>query len=141
MTRLRTLLIVPALAAALLMSGLAAASAGAGVVDDLLTEFAATGAGPFDGNRGKTMWSEIHVDAKTGQERKCATCHTADLSVVGKHAKTGKAIKPLAPSANPERLTELKKIRKWFKRNCKWTVGRECTPQEKGDFLTFIQSR
>ncbi|MEA3244387.1 MAG: DUF1924 domain-containing protein, partial [Pseudomonadota bacterium] len=31
-----------------------------------------------------------------------------------------------------------KKIEKWFKRNCKWTLGRECTAQEKADFLAYI---
>ncbi|MFK5970948.1 MAG: DUF1924 domain-containing protein [Candidatus Marithrix sp.] len=31
-------------------------------------------------------------------------------------------------------------IRKWFKRNCKWTLGRECNAQEKGDILKFIQT-
>ena len=44
----------------------------------------------------------------------------------------------MAPSVNPKRLTDRSKIEKWFKRNCKWTLGRECTPQEKGDILTFL---
>lgn len=44
----------------------------------------------------------------------------------------------MKPAVNPERLVDAKKIEKWFLRNCKWTFGRECTAQEKGDFLTFI---
>ena len=31
-----------------------------------------------------------------------------------------------------------KKIEKWFKRNCKEAWGRECTAQEKADFLTYL---
>jgi hypothetical protein len=26
-------------------------------------------------------------------------------------------------------------------RNCRWTLGRECTPAEKDDFISFIQTR
>jgi len=52
--------------------------------------------------------------------------------------KTGKTIEPIAVSANPERFTDVSKTEKWFRRNCKWTLGRECTPQEKGDLLTWL---
>ncbi|MBA1331752.1 cytochrome C, partial [Candidatus Endoriftia persephone str. Guaymas] len=27
------------------------------------------------------------------------------------------------------------------KRNCRWTFGRDCTPQEKGDLMLFIQGQ
>ena len=37
--------------------------------------------------------------------------------------------------------TDPEHIEKWFTRNCKWTLGRECTPQEKGDFLLMIRSK
>ncbi|MBT5634001.1 MAG: DUF1924 domain-containing protein, partial [Gammaproteobacteria bacterium] len=37
------------------------------------------------------------------------------------------------------RFNSMKKVEKWFKRNCKWTFSRPCSPQEKGDILTFIQ--
>ncbi|MCW8907187.1 MAG: DUF1924 domain-containing protein, partial [Sedimenticola sp.] len=52
----------------------------------------------------------------------------------------GKAIEPMAPTVNPKRLTEVKQIKKWFVRNCKWTLGRECTAQEKGDFLAYLKN-
>jgi len=132
------ILAVPALVVALFLM---APMAHAGAYEDMLAAYEAQGAGPFDAARGEAMWTEVHVDAATGQERKCSTCHTADLSAKGKHKKTGKVIEPLAPSVNPDRLTETKKIKKWFKRNCKWTLGRLCTPQEKGDFLLFIKSK
>jgi len=50
-------------------------------------------------------------------------------------------IDPMALSVNPERYTDPDKIEKWFLRNCKWTLGRECTAQEKGDVLTYLGSQ
>ncbi len=109
-------------------------------VDDLLAEYRAEGIETFSAEAGKVLWSQEFIDTKTGKIRQCTTCHTNDLRNEGKHTRTGKIIKPMAQSANSERLTNVKKIRKWFKRNCKWTVGRECTAQEKGDVLLFIQN-
>ena len=51
---------------------------------------------------------------------------------------TGKTIAPMAVSANPERFTDEAKIEKWFRRNCKEVVGRECTAAEKADFLAWL---
>lgn len=114
----------------------------ASVVDDMLNTYKAEGAGPFDAARGKQMWNKDFPDPdKPGKVRNCHTCHGLDLKAKGKHVRTGKVIDPLAPSANPERLTEVKHIKKWFKRNCKWVVGRECTAQEKGDFLMFLRNQ
>jgi hypothetical protein len=109
-------------------------------VDALLDQYRASGAGPFSAAAGKRMWSETHSNSTAPIERSCSDCHSNDLTAVGKHIKTRKAIKPLAPSANPERLSDAKNIEKWFLRNCKWTIGRECTSQEKGDFLLYIQN-
>ena len=111
----------------------------ADTVDERLAAYQAEGAGDFSAERGKEMWFKPHASAKGGKDRSCASCHTNNARVNGKHAKTGKPIRPMAPSVNPERLTEAKKIEKWFKRNCKWTMDRECTPQEKGDFLAFLR--
>jgi hypothetical protein len=44
----------------------------------------------------------------------------------------------MSMKVNAERFTDVKKIEKWFKRNCKDAWGRECTVQEKADFLTFL---
>jgi formate-dependent nitrite reductase cytochrome c552 subunit len=106
------------------------------VVKELQFDYQTKGAGPFTADAGKTMWTRI--TAREGKQRSCATCHNSDLKSVGKQANTGKPIKPLAPSANAERLTRKAEVEKWFNRNCKWTLGRACTPQEKGDFLAFI---
>ncbi len=113
----------------------------ASVVDEQLVSYQANGAGPFSAQKGEQLWQQKVVSEKDGRTRSCTTCHGNDLRSTGKHAKTGKTIKPLSPAVNAESLSSAKKIRKWFKRNCKWTWGRECTPQEKGDLLSFIRNQ
>lgn len=113
----------------------------ASVVDEQQARYQSNGAGPFSAQKGEQMWQREVVSAKDGRSRSCTTCHGSDLRSEGKHAKTGKLIKPLSVAVNSKRLSSAKKIRKWFKRNCKWTWGRECTAQEKGDFLSFIQNQ
>ncbi len=110
-------------------------------VDDLLAQYRMEAGGTFNPEEGKAAWNRLIPDSKTGEERSCAGCHGSDLRRVGKHVQTGKPIDPMAPSVNAQRLTDPKFIEKWFKRNCQWTWGRECTPKEKGTFLTFIQNQ
>ena len=113
----------------------------ADTVDERLGAYQAEGAGPFDAARGEAMWTrEFRPDAAE-KSRSCATCHTDNPKAKGKHARTGKPIEAMAPSVNPQRLTEVKEIEKWFGRNCKWTLGRACTPQEKGDFLSYLRQQ
>ena len=117
-----------------------AQSASAGfAVDAMLKVYSDAGAGPFSVEAGEQLWSKIYSHKKAPFERSCSNCHTNNLSDSGKHVKTNKVIEPMAPGANSKRLTTTKKIEKWFMRNCKWTLGRECTAQEKGDFLLYIQ--
>jgi len=111
------------------------------VVQDRIAQYVQNGAKAGDATRGMAMWSEKHMQKKLGQPVSCASCHGTDLHLSGKHLRTGKQIEAMAPSVNPERLTDPAKIEKWFLRNCKWTLGRECSVQEKADFLTFIQSK
>jgi hypothetical protein len=54
---------------------------------------------------------------------------------------TAKTIEPLSPKANPKRLTDVKKIEKWLKRNFNDVYNREGTPKEKGDVITYIMSK
>ena len=56
----------------------------------------------------------------------------------GKHAATGKAINALAPAFNSERFTDATRTDKWFRRNCNDVLGRECTPAEKADVLSWL---
>ena len=73
-----------------------------------------------------------------GGEWSCASCHGETPTAAGRHARTSKAIKPLAPSANPERFTDVAQVEKWFRRNCGDVLKRECTAQEKGDILAWL---
>jgi uncharacterized membrane protein len=70
----------------------------------------------------------------------CSSCHTDSPKNEGKHAKTNKVIAPMAPSVNAKRFTDLAQVEKWFKRNCNDALGRACTTQEKGDFISYMLS-
>jgi hypothetical protein len=123
------------------VAGLWPAAASADAVSDLLKQYESQGASRFAAASAESMWTRAVIDPRSGEKRHCSLCHTEDLRRSGKHAVTGKVIEPLAPSANPKRLTDTEHIEKWFSRNCKWTLGRECTPQEKGDFLVMIRGK
>ena len=93
------------------------------------------GSGGLQAERGRQFFASRH-----GAEWSCSSCHTADPRTNGRHAVTGKTLKPLAPSANPDRFTDAAKVEKWFRRNCKDVLSRECTAREKGDVLAYLQS-
>jgi hypothetical protein len=109
--------------------------------DDLVASYLALGAGPFDAAVGRRAWEQKHPPAKPGGPESCAACHGTDLTRTGRHAVTGKPIEPMAVSVNPKRMTDPAEVEKWFGRNCRQVLGRECSPQEKGDFVRFIQSQ
>jgi hypothetical protein len=110
-------------------------------VDNLLQEYRDQGASEFSAEAGKLFWDQKHYSASTNQQRSCTSCHTANLKQAGKHATTGKEIDPMAPSVMSKRLTNEKKIRKWFRRNCNWTLGRECGAQEKANILMYLRDQ
>ena len=89
----------------------------------------------FSVERGQAFFTQRH-----GQEWSCSTCHTSDPRAAGRHAMTGKTIQPLAPVANAARLTDPAKVDKWFRRNCKDVLARECTAAEKGDVIAYLIS-
>ena len=91
-----------------------------------------------DAQRGEQLWQQTFTVA--GETRSCTTCHTTDPRAAGKHKRTGKPIEPMTPSANSKRFTNSKKTAKWFKRNCKWTLGRVCTEQEQADIIAYMKS-
>lgn len=72
-------------------------------------------------------------------EKQCASCHTQDPRAAGK-TKVGKRIEPLAPAVNPQRFSDEKKVEKWFGRNCKDVLARECTPLEKASLIAWLAS-
>jgi hypothetical protein len=90
--------------------------------------------------KGEALWKQEYEHAKSGKTRSCTTCHGTDLAQPGKHIRTGKHIEPMAPSVNNKRFTDEKKLKKWFKRNCKWTMGRECTTEEQADILAWLKT-
>lgn len=120
------------------VAGLAAQPAFAETPNEILASIQKEAAGTpgfqgFSAARGESFFK-----AKHGGEWSCASCHTENPAALGKHAKTGKVIDPLAPSANAERFASPKKVDKWFKRNCNDVLSRACTPQEKGDVLAYL---
>ena len=108
-------------------------------VNDIIDQYQQQDALTANHVNGEELWKQTFENNKSKQKRSCTSCHTDNLRAIGKHIRTKKTIEPLAPSVNKERLTDIKKIEKWFKRNCKWTMGRECSPQEKIDFLSYIR--
>jgi hypothetical protein len=135
------LLITPVSLSLLMLLASASHAASGNKVDEVLARYQSQGASTPDAERGKAQWMQSYTNNKKGESRNCTSCHTKNLQAQGKHVNTGKPIEPLAPSVNAERLTDSKKIEKWFKRNCKWTLGRECSAQEKSDFLSYIRSQ
>lgn len=83
--------------------------------------------------RGQQFFTSKH-----GREWSCASCHTAVPNKTTEHIVTGKSILPLAPAANEQRFTDAAKSEKWFKRNCKDVLARECTSQEKVDIIAWL---
>lgn len=90
----------------------------------------------FDALKGKEIFfAKKIVD---GKEISCVTCHTDNLTRIGLNSKTNKPIDPLSPSANKSRLSDVKEMKKWLKRNFNDVYKREGTAQEKGNVLIFI---
>lgn len=105
----------------------------------LLAHYGQAGGRDFSAERGKDFWQKKRpVD--DGKALACATCHGSDaeLRKSGRHYKSGKVIDPMAPSVNKDRYADMEKLEKWFNRNCKQVVKRECTAQEKGDVLRYL---
>lgn len=91
-----------------------------------------------DAARGNALY--LREVRRGAEATSCASCHTRDPRQPGR-SSAGKAIAPLAPSANPERFTDRKKADRWFDRNCKQVIGRRCTAAEKSDLLRFLLTR
>ncbi|HEX5128066.1 MAG TPA: DUF1924 domain-containing protein, partial [Rhodocyclaceae bacterium] len=89
----------------------------------------------FSADRGKEFFQTKH-----GKEYSCSSCHTENPANPGKNAANDNVIKPMAPSANPDRFTDLGKTEKNFKRRCNDVLGRECTAKEKGDVIAYLLS-
>ena len=83
---------------------------------------------------------EKFFNSKHGAEWSCSSCHGTPPTGQGKHTVTSKPIAPMAPAFNAERFTDAAKSEKWFRRNCKDVLSRECTDAEKADVLAYLLS-
>lgn len=114
-----------------------AAPVSAGSREDLLAQYAAAAkSSGFSTARGQTLHTQNHTGGKPDTPA-CTSCHGKDPRGAGR-TPAGKNIDAVAVSATPTRYTDPAKVEKWFKRNCNEVLGRECTPQEKGDWLTYV---
>jgi len=101
----------------------------------ILDGYQAETKGTFSAAAGEKLYKTVGP-----KQVACASCHTDSPKNVGKHVKTNKPIQPMAPSVNPKRFSDAANVEKWFKRNCNDALGRACTTQEKGDFITYMLS-
>jgi len=87
---------------------------------------------------GKTFFNrEITIK---GRQVACASCHTANPAELGKHIMTEKPIRPLSPIVNQKRFSDIDKVESNFTRHCNDIIGRDCTAQEKGNFIAYLLS-
>jgi hypothetical protein len=98
-----------------------------------LERFSAQAATSGQAERGRVFFT-----SRQGGEWSCASCHGNPPTKPGKHASTGKSIDPMAPAANPNVFTDTAKVDKWFRRNCKDVLQRECSAGEKADVLAYL---
>jgi len=94
----------------------------------------------FSAARGERLYLGPHTGGNP-QTPACATCHGPDPRAPGRHVKTGRPIEPMAVSANPRRFTDAADVEKRFARDCPNVLGRPCSAEEKGDFITFLTGR
>ncbi|MCK5445041.1 MAG: DUF1924 domain-containing protein [Rhodospirillaceae bacterium] len=127
---------IKTVALALVLSAFAATSAEAGPREDIIAKFQAQAEAPANPANGEQMYNATYGTGKPDTP-KCTTCHGATPQQGGE-TRTAKLIDPMAVSKTPDRFTDAKKVDKWFRRNCTGVIGRECTAQEKVDFLTFL---
>jgi len=93
----------------------------------------------FSADEGKKLYFSKRIHSEKKEERSCTTCHGDNPANQGK-SSAGKPIDPISPAVSKDRFTDVKKVEKWFLRNCTWVFERECTAKEKGDFITYMMS-
>lgn len=85
---------------------------------------------------GRTFFNrEITIH---GKQVACASCHTSNPADTGKHIVTGKPIRPLSPLVNEKRFTSVDKVEKNFTKHCNDIIARDCTAQEKANFIAYL---
>ena len=133
-TALLAILLLPALllpvtsAAAPRDALLASLAAAAKAADPAFSGFSAT--------RGEKLHFTRFASGKADTPS-CTSCHGDNPRSAGR-TPVGKPIDALAVSVTPTRYSDPAKVEKWFKRNCNEVLGRQCTPLEMGDWLSFM---
>lgn len=115
------------------------AMAGDPVRDAILARYAKEAGQPLSVARGEALY--LSKNTASPDFASCSTCHTPNPTARGQHAKTGRAIDPVAVSANPKRFTDAAKVEERFTRDCQTVLGRACSALEKGDYVTFLASK
>ena len=113
--------------------------------DDILAGYAAQAKADdaafagFSATRGEALHRDRHTGGKPDSPS-CTSCHGENTRAAGR-TPVGKAIEPVAVSATPTRYTDAAKVEKWFRRNCREVLGRECSAREKGDWLAYMTTQ
>jgi len=139
MTSLRFLIVLVTLAGLAASVEIVFAGAGQQEILDHFAELATAENAAFAGfsaARGEAFFREQHGTGNADIPS-CTVCHTSSPLNQGE-TRVGQPIAPMAVSVTGDRFTDLAKVEKWFRRNCNTVIGRECTPQEKGDFIAFM---
>jgi len=110
--------------------------------EDLLAQYAAAAkaASPAFSGFSAARGEKLHFTKFAGGKAEtpaCTSCHADNPRSAGR-TPAGKTVEAVAVSVTPARYTDPAKVEKWFKRNCNDVLGRECTPLEKGDWLTYV---
>ncbi|WP_300654920.1 DUF1924 domain-containing protein [Hydrogenophaga sp.] len=122
-------------ALALLALEAVAAHAGDTTPAEQLSRWSAQAGAPGNASKGQAFFNQRH-----GGEWSCASCHGTPPTRQGEHASTAKPIAPLAPAFNAQAFTDAAKSDKWFRRNCKDVLSRECSAAEKADVMAYLLS-
>jgi len=111
----------------------------------------------FSAERGQAFYYATHPQPD-GTEYSCASCHHQDprkeqfahhdkipcraCHFPSQHYTQAHTIRrqllPIAPVANDARFTDAARSDMWFAKNCQFVLGRDCTPLEKGDLITWL---
>ena len=125
--------------AATLAATLAPAAARSVTPEDLMRGYAQQARREVVTYAGPSATAGRHFfTTKQGGDWSCSDCHTANPAASGRHTVTGKTIAPLAPAANAQRFRDAARAEKWFKRNCKDVLKRECSAAEKADVMSYL---
>lgn len=117
----------------------AVAAAQAETPSQILDSYVKRAGAPASPERGQRLFTQ-RFTGKSSLFESCTDCHGTTPTKRGKDGVSEKAIEPLAPAANPKRLTDPNKVDNYLRINCKDVVGRDCSAQEKADVLAWLIS-